>query len=462
MKALIFAALAAAVVAAGPAVAVENSPATLRGIALFERDKAAEGLAVLEAAAAQNDVSALTFLAMIYSEANMPERALTQAEAAVRLAPTDPDTLLVRAAVYRGMGQDDKARADYERILAAGPNVSAYFQRGLMASDAGDHEKALADFRLSFQTDPKEVGAQVNIGHELEALGRHEEALAAFELALKLEPKSYDAMIGYAGQLTEMERWEAARAAYESAAKAYPKEPLIQVGLGMSSENLGDIRRAQAAYTAATRLDPTYVRAWWSLGGLLHYANKSKAALEAFDRAIALDPVNADLLTSRGRVWADLGDDRALADFAAALKVDPKSAYAFNNRGLFYLDANQSTKALADFDAALLADPDYHPALSNRARTLLTLDRHDRALRDVNRAIELSPSGYYFKVKGQIYSQMGDHLQAVEAFDKAISLEPDYAEAWLMRSKSKAELGDKQAAAADRAQALKLDPSVES
>ena len=460
MKRLVLIPLAAALLAASPVAAIDYSPATLRAIQLLEADKGKEGLAALEAAAARNDVSALDMLALIYLEADQPDVALTQAEAAVRLAPGDAQVLVTRGKAFAALSQRDKARADFDKVLAAGPDASALYERGALLSNSGDHEKALADYRRAFQVDPERHDALAASAFELEVLRRPDEALAAWDLLIRLGNTSAFVMSRRGKLLVEEGKLEEATASFEAAAKAEPKDADVQVSLGAVWERRGDYRRAQAAYSTATRMDPKNVYGWWNLARLLEADGRVKPAFAAYDRAVALDPVNALLLADRGAALFDAGDERALSDFNAAVRADPKSAYALNVRGYYFLESDELTKALADFDAALSIEADHDSALANRARVLLALNRHDRALADVDRAIKISREAYYLVIKGEIYRAMGDHLQAVEAFDEAIALDPNYAEAWLLRSKSKAELGDTAAAAADRAKALKLDPSL--
>ena len=56
----------------------------------------------------------------------------------------------------------------------------------------------------------------------------------------------------------------------------------------------------------------------------------------------------------------------ALADFDAAIRLDPTDAEAHVNRGLTYFDLGRHVEALADYDAAIRLDPNYATAYTNR------------------------------------------------------------------------------------------------
>jgi tetratricopeptide (TPR) repeat protein len=103
-------------------------------------------------------------------------------------------------------------------------------------------------------------------------------------------------------------------------------------------------------------------------------------AIVDFDAAIKLDPKLAVAYHDRGTAYGLRGDnDRAIADFTAAIKLDPKNAVAFNNRGFAYRNKGETDKALADFSDAIGLDPKYQVAYFN---PIAFYDRHefDRAL----------------------------------------------------------------------------------
>jgi tetratricopeptide (TPR) repeat protein len=49
--------------------------------------------------------------------------------------------------------------------------------------------------------------------------------------------------------------------------------------------------------------------------------------------------------------------DQAVADFNAALRIDPGLAVAYNNRGTAYYYKQMYDRAIADYNAALRIDP---------------------------------------------------------------------------------------------------------
>ena len=117
----------------------------------------------------------------------------------------------------------------------------------------------------------------------------------------------------------------------------------------------------------------------WALGGALALAAGSASAATDKDRqdCDARDPdrnvagctrivedthegaaMRGAAYVARGLAWQSKGDsDRALADFNAAIKLNPKDALAYNNRGMLWRERGDSDRAIADFTTAIAIDP---------------------------------------------------------------------------------------------------------
>jgi tetratricopeptide (TPR) repeat protein len=63
---------------------------------------------------------------------------------------------------------------------------------------------------------------------------------------------------------------------------------------------------------------------------------------------------------NRGNAYHDKGDnDRAIADYARAISIDPKFAIPYYNRGLIYNKKGDYDRAIADYTQAIGVDPRY-------------------------------------------------------------------------------------------------------
>ncbi len=98
------------------------------------------------------------------------------------------------------------------------------------------------------------------------------------------------------------------------------------------------------------------------------------------DRAMALN--------NRAAMAGD--DAQAMRDLDQAIRLAPRLAKLFNNRGMRN-SYPEPAKALPDYDEALRLDPAYAVAWNNRGEAYLELKRYDDAIRDFSEAIRLAP-----------------------------------------------------------------------
>ena len=74
------------------------------------------------------------------------------------------------------------------------------------------------------------------------------------------------------------------------------------------------------------------------------------AAIAACNEAIRLNPKDAGAYLNRGVEWSAKSDkDRAIADFNEAIRLNPQLANAYYNRALYWEFKNDLAQALTDF-----------------------------------------------------------------------------------------------------------------
>lgn len=84
-------------------------------------------------------------------------------------------------------------------------------------------------------------------------------------------------------------------------------------------------------------------------------------ALADYSMAVKLDPTVPATYNNRANIYRDRGElDRAIADYSTAIRLDPLYTAAFTNRGLAYEEKADFEKARADFQAALSVPPKHN------------------------------------------------------------------------------------------------------
>jgi tetratricopeptide (TPR) repeat protein len=96
---------------------------------------------------------------------------------------------------------------------------------------------------------------------------------------------------------------------------------------------------------------------------------------------------------NRGNVYARRAKyDRALADYGAALALDPGNLLIAYNRGNAYFDTHQYEHAIADYSRAIELDGSFALAYFNRGLAHEQLGDAAAAAEDYRRALALDPT----------------------------------------------------------------------
>ena len=214
-------------------------------------------------------------------------------------------------------------------------------------------------------------------------------------------------------------------------------------------------------------------------------------AIADFDAAIRLNPETAINYLDRGLATEVLGEkDAAKADFEKAMQINGDLAKDYYKDGRGKNDGRAYEAAMASFDKAIRLNPEYAPVYSNRAISQSDLGRRELrreniekakyhlrgAIADCTEAIRLSPKytaaynnrGLAKYRLGHSESACGNseeaerHYQAAIAdLDKAIQLNPKHVKAHRNRGYVKEKLGQQAAAEADFEKAKALDSAAQ-
>jgi tetratricopeptide (TPR) repeat protein len=171
--------------------------------------------------------------------------------------------------------------------------------------------------------------------------------------------------------------------------------------------------------------------------GFSYYAQREyEEALPHFKAALgrqgAFPNELADLQFSTAFCHYLLGaNDEAIADYDKVIRLDPKYAPAYNNRGIIYQDKREYDKAINSYDEAIRLDPKYAAAYMNRGNAHQDKEDYDKAINSYDEAIRIDPKlAEAYGIRGTAYQNKREYDRAIADYDKAIRLDPKLAEAY--------------------------------
>jgi tetratricopeptide (TPR) repeat protein len=181
-----------------------------------------------------------------------------------------------------------------EEQAAKNASIKKFFEEGVAAAQAGNHQGAVTAFNNAAVAMPTCADCYFNIGVSQQQMKNSAEAEAAFKKAIELRPSYPEAYNALAALYTADKKMDLAAEASSKAAE-------LSVAAGGGN--------ADSLYSAGVGL--------WN-------ANKFPEAGSTFEAAVKTDPNHADSHFMLGKVYLNLGKlKEAAAEFDAYLKLQP-------------------------------------------------------------------------------------------------------------------------------------------
>ena len=233
------------------------------GIALARQDRTSEAIEALESArrlAKSPNPTILYELGAAFSKLERWREAEEVLKQATELVPMEPAMRLQLGWVYYSNLEGEKARAEFERVIATSPSARAFLYLGLTEIGLGRSEPAVAALRESIRLDSGLLDAHIALGKVLARAGRDEEAMPVLARALEIDGSSAEA----------------------------------HFQLGLLALRRGDLDSAGRSFDAAIEHDPEHLQAWYNRALVAERLGREDAARLAWARVSALRASGAE------------------------------------------------------------------------------------------------------------------------------------------------------------------------
>jgi tetratricopeptide (TPR) repeat protein len=156
-----------------------------------------------------------------------------------------------------------------------------------------------------------------------------------------------------------------------------------------------------------------------------------------YDLAVRTNPSSAMAYNNRGLVSASFKDFQgAIQNYETALKLKPDYAEVYVNRGMCYSQMDNKKSAIEDYTTAIKIKPGLFQAHYNMANIRYDMGQFDDALKEYVIALRIHPTYYQgYIARGSLYFKINDYKAAINDFSKAISFNPVTVDAYLNRGK---------------------------
>lgn len=155
-----------------------------------------------------------------------------------------------------------------------------------------------------------------------------------------------------------------ARASYEAALAVNANSGDALIGMARHAAAANDLASAERFTQDATTRDPKNAEAWMLMGNLLRSQGKTKEALVAYDKALAINPAHRSANIEKAYVHIGTNDlVAAKADVDAALKHGAGDLNTIYVQALLAFTGGKNAEAKESLQKILRAAPNHMPSL---------------------------------------------------------------------------------------------------
>ncbi len=311
--------------------------------------------------------------------------------------------LVLAEAEATGEDRPEAARRALEVLdLARPPTPAFHLRRARYLEMLGRDKDAGAERVRAVRLRPVGALDHFTLGLERLRRGEWDDAAGSFDEALRLQPEHFWAQYLLANCQAQLRRWGEAKAGLNACLARRPELPWLHLLRGYVLAHTGEFAAAEEDLTRA-------------------------AGLELNESSRYVLNVNRGLLRMRQKRFTE-----AAAEFERAVQVQPRYYQAHLNLAQARAAQERTDEAVRHLDEAIRLRPSLASLYAERAALREKLGRLNEALDDLNRAVEVTPPPGEAKDhadRGRLLYRLRRHADAVRAFDDALRVRGDSADA---------------------------------
>jgi tetratricopeptide (TPR) repeat protein len=370
---------------------------------------------------------------------------------------------LKQADHYFDAGQYDKAEIEYLNVLRAESlNLAAIRRLGIIAYEQGRFSRAYPLLAKARELDPTNLEVRSKLAVFLASVGKAKEAREEANFVLDRLPQDEEAMLVLAQTAVTTKDIDDTRQRLQKIGQQPGELASVQLASGLLSFRQQDIKSAESAFRRALTLDPKSSAAHAAIANLYWAQNDLKQAGEMFKMASDLSPIRS----TRRMAYADFKIktedlEAAKRNLDETVRKAPDYLPALIRLAQIALAERRYDECGALVSKLLSRDGDNFDVLLLSGRLKLAKGQIPAAIADLERLADRfarAPQLMYQLAVAYILSQ--DFTKATSSLSRAITLDPNFAEAILLLAKINIQRGGAPSAIASLTRLAKERPQL--
>ena len=376
---------------------------------------------------------------------------------------------------YQNSNKLLQAQEIYQEILQQEPNhAEAWHWLGVVAYQQKEYVSAIEYINKAIKLAVPTAQFLNNLGIAYRANGQYSEAISAYKQALALEPNNIDIQNNLNRAIKNLNQLNknidnidespqklaasylaqgnltAAMATCQKAIEINPNIPENYKILGNIFLRQNKYEEAKNAYIKALKINPNFAEVHANLGSVNYKQGKLEASIECYQKAITINPQNGGFYWNLSQVLEQVGrSEEAKIATQKALEIQPELAN---------IKSSQSQQISGNItDPALNNAENY----KNQGNIFLQQGNIEAALQAYQKAIEIHPNfAEAYGNIGNLYYNQKNYEQAQIYYQKAIEINPNIAGFYWNLGRVLDQKGQGDEAIQLQCKALELDPNL--
>ena len=196
---------------------------------------------------------------------------------------------------------------------------------------------------------------------------------------------------------------------------------------GLTLITQGRINEAMDAFKRAVELNPEDAEAYFNLALAAAACGDFRTAAENYEHCLRLNPEHVDARFNLANTLLKINNlQEAIAAYKNVIRLDPQHAQAFNNLGIAQKKCSRMKEAIQSFHNATALKKDFAEAYNNLGNTFFKNKQLSRAIQNYDLAIRVNPDyAESYRNLGLLYLEVDKASLAISAFQRYLQLQPN-------------------------------------